>query len=58
MKWRNTKDREIHSSTNSICDEKNDCFNCEQKDEILTYDSSLLENENSESDHSDTEENN
>jgi hypothetical protein len=55
MKWRNTKERELHPSTNSICDNKNDCFDCEQKDEIITYDSSLLENE---TDHSDIEDNN
>jgi hypothetical protein len=55
MKWRNTKEREIHTSTNSICNEKNGCSDCEQKDEIITYDSSVLEDE---SDHSDIEENN
>jgi hypothetical protein len=44
MKWRNTKERELFTSTNSINNEKND--SCE----IITYSSPVNEINNSHTD--------
>lgn len=43
MKWRNTKDRDLFlSKTSSLNIDKNDCCDCEPKDDSISYYSSVL----------------
>ncbi len=46
MKWRNTKERELFTTTNSINNDNHDCYDCQQKEEIISYSPPVLDNNN------------
>jgi hypothetical protein len=46
MKWRNTKERELFTSGNSINNEKIDCCDYQEKEEIITYSPSAIDHKN------------
>jgi len=46
MKWRNTKERELFPSGNSINNEKTDYCDYQEKEEIITYSPSAIDHNN------------